>query len=46
MNISEYTSKLDELDYLLNEPDAEPQPERVWELLAALSHHDLTGTPE
>lgn len=43
MNISEYTSKLDELDYLLNEPDAEPQPERVWELLAALSHHDLTA---
>ncbi|HQT64687.1 MAG TPA: peptide chain release factor 1 [Acidocella sp.] len=42
MNISEYTSKLDELDYLMNDPEADPAPERVWEVLAVLSRHDLS----
>ncbi len=46
MNISEYTSKLDELDYLMNDPEADVGPERVWEVLAALSYHDLSrGQP-
>ncbi|MDE8348424.1 MAG: peptide chain release factor 1 [Acidocella sp.] len=42
MKQSEYTSKLDEFDYLMNDPEAEPAPERVWEVLAALSFHELS----
>ncbi|OYV34663.1 MAG: hypothetical protein B7Z81_09745 [Acidocella sp. 20-61-6] len=42
VNQSEYTSKLDEFDYLMNDPEADPAPERVWEVLAALSFHDLS----
>ena len=47
VNQSEYTSKLDEFDYLMNDPEADPAPERVWEVLAALSFHDLShGTAD
>jgi hypothetical protein len=41
MELTEYTTKLDELDYLLNDPDVSLEPERVWMLLAELSRHDL-----
>jgi len=51
MTESEYASKLDELERLLNDPDVPMQPSRVWSLLAELSRHDLpaaaapTGSP-
>jgi hypothetical protein len=41
MEITEYTTKLDELDHLLNDPDVSLEPDRVWMLLAELSLHDL-----
>jgi hypothetical protein len=41
MEFSEYTTKLDELDHLLNDPDVSLEPDRVWMLLAELSRHDL-----
>jgi hypothetical protein len=40
MTETEYASKLDELDRLLNDPDVPMQPSRVWSLLAEISHHD------
>ncbi len=42
MTDTDYTLKLDELDRLLNDPDAPMQPDRVWSLLAEISHHDLS----
>ncbi len=39
----EYTLKLDELDRLLNDPDVEMQPAKVWTLLAELSARDLAA---
>jgi hypothetical protein len=41
MEPTEYTTKLDELDHLLNDPDVKLEPDRVWMLLAELSRHDL-----
>jgi hypothetical protein len=43
MTETEYASKLDELDRLLNDPDVPMQPLRVWSLLAEISHHDVGG---
>jgi len=40
MSTAEYRSKLDELDRLLNDPDVPMQPERIWSLLADVSHPD------
>ncbi len=40
MTETDYTSKLDELDRLLNDPDVPMEPSRVWSLLAELSHSD------
>jgi hypothetical protein len=37
MTDTEYTSKLDELDHLLNDPDVAMQPEKVWSLLAEIT---------
>ncbi len=37
---SQYTAKLDELDYLLNDPDAPVRPDLVWSLLADIAAHD------
>jgi hypothetical protein len=45
MEFSEYTTKLDELDHLLNDPDVSLEPDRVWMLLAELSRHDLASSP-
>jgi hypothetical protein len=41
MTDAEYAGKLEELDRLLNDPDVPMQPERIWALLADLSHQDL-----
>jgi hypothetical protein len=41
MTDADYRRKLDELDRLLNDPDAPMQPQRVWTLLAEISQHDL-----
>lgn len=41
MTETEYTSKLDELDRLLNDPDVPMQPSLVWSLLAEIANHDL-----
>ena len=36
-----YDQKLDELDRLLNDPDSQMEPSRVWSLLAEISRHDM-----
>jgi hypothetical protein len=41
MTDADYERKLDELDHLLNDPDAPLQPERVWSLLVEVARHDL-----
>ena len=41
MSQHEYTSKLSELDRLLNDPDVPMEPDRVWSLLAEISRHDM-----
>jgi len=41
MTDDDYTSKLDELDRLLNDPDVPMQPARIWSLLAELSQKDI-----
>lgn len=43
MNEREYTATLDELDHLLNDDDSDlpAAPSRIWDLLAAVSHHDM-----
>jgi hypothetical protein len=43
MTEQDYVAKLDELDQLLNDPDVPMQPDRVWALLAEVSHHDHVG---
>jgi hypothetical protein len=40
MTNAEYSRMLDELDRLLNDPDAPMQPNRIWALLAEISHAD------
>ena len=37
MTDTDYASKLDELDRLLNDPEVPMEPERVWSLLAEIS---------
>jgi len=41
MTDADYEHKLDELDRLLNDPEAPLEPTRVWSLLAEISHRDL-----
>jgi hypothetical protein len=41
MTDAEYSRKLDELDRLLNDPDAPMQPDRVWCLLAEVSRPEF-----
>jgi hypothetical protein len=43
MTGAEYSRKLDELDRLLNDPDAPMQPDRVWHLLAEVSRPELAA---
>ena len=40
MDDTDYTSKLEELERLLNDPDVNMEPSRVWSLLAEVSQHD------
>lgn len=40
MSEYEFEQKLDELDRLLNDPDVDLQPHRVWALLAEVSLHN------
>jgi hypothetical protein len=44
VNESDYEMKLDELDRLLNDPEVPMQPDRVWSLLAEISHHDIVAS--
>ena len=37
----DYADKLNELDWLLNDPDAPMRPAQVWSLLAEIAQHDL-----
>jgi hypothetical protein len=37
MTDSEYALKLDELERLLNDPEVQMEPERVWSLLAEIA---------
>jgi hypothetical protein len=39
MTEAEYTTKLEEVDRLLNDPNIAIQPVRVWSLMAELSRH-------
>lgn len=43
MTGAEYSRKLDELDRLLNDPDAPMQPDRVWSLLAEVSRPEFAA---
>jgi hypothetical protein len=45
MTDEEYTGKLEELDHLLNDPEAPLQPARIWSLLAEISERDLGMPP-
>jgi hypothetical protein len=40
MTDEDYARKIDELDRLLNDPDVSMQPDRIWSLLADVSHRD------
>ena len=40
MEGAEYTRKLQELDWLFNDPEAPVEPARLWRLLAELARHD------
>ena len=42
MTDTEYTSKLDELDRLLNDPDVAMEPEKVWSLLAEITSRAIS----
>jgi hypothetical protein len=42
----EYSRKLDELDRLLNDPDAPMQPDRVWCLLAEVSRPEFAAAEQ
>ncbi|HEY5301616.1 MAG TPA: peptide chain release factor 1 [Acetobacteraceae bacterium] len=41
MTETEYGRKIDELDRLLNDPDAPMEPERVWSILAEIAQRDV-----
>lgn len=43
MTDTDYASKLDELDRLLNDPEVPMEPERVWSLLAEISVRDMAA---
>jgi hypothetical protein len=41
MTQQDFEQKLDELDKLLNDPEVQLEPNRVWSLLAEVTQHDL-----
>ena len=40
MTETDYSRKLDELDRLLNDPEVQMEPHRIWSLLAEISSKD------
>ncbi len=40
MDETDYAGKLEELERLLNDPDVNMEPNRVWSLLAEVSQYD------
>ena len=44
MTDSEYACKLDELERLLNDPEVQMEPARVWSLLAEISAQEKSRT--
>ena len=40
MTEQDYEAKIQELERLLNDPEVEMEPNRVWSLLAEVSRHD------
>ena len=47
MTENDYARKLDELDRLLNDPEVEMKPDRIWALLAEISRYNTTyGMPQ
>lgn len=40
MEGTDYARKLEELDWLFNDPEAPVEPARLWRLLAELVRHD------
>jgi hypothetical protein len=42
MTQKDFERKLDELDKLLNDPEVQLEPNRVWTLLAEVSQHDMS----
>jgi hypothetical protein len=44
MTEAEYAHKLDELERLLNDPEVQMEPARVWSLLAEISAREKSGT--
>ena len=40
MEDGDYNRKLEELERLLNDPEVDMEPNRVWSLLAEVSQHD------
>jgi len=44
MTESEYALKMDELERLLNDPDVQMEPARVWSLLAEISARENART--
>jgi hypothetical protein len=45
MTDRDYDHKLDELDRLLNDPDVNMEPAKVWTLLAEISQRDAAAEP-
>ncbi len=44
MTEAEYAHKLDELERLLNDPEVQMEPARVWSLLAEISDREKAGS--
>ncbi len=45
MTERDFTTKLTELDRLLNDPDVNLEPARVWSLLAEVSQFESAAAP-
>ena len=43
MTETEYAHKMDELERLLNDPEVQMEPARVWSLLAEISAREKAG---
>ena len=43
MDDRDYDAKLEELDRLLNDPDSNMEPSRVWSLMEEISRHETAA---